>query len=191
LGDFELYVGGREDDIGSVAEERPAIIVGANVGAPLSPFHRQALAREVFALKRGLSILRYRTPADVAALIAATCLALGVPIDTPQYAMLGEFQRLIAKALPRRLRKTLPELARQVASAPHAMFEWHRAATSSLDRMAAVAAGDVSWVLCGSPVRRGAAPVDAESKARAERLLSFVLSPTYLALRDHLGMGVR
>jgi hypothetical protein len=55
--------------------------------------------------------------------------------------------------------------------------------------MAAVAAGDVSWVLGG----RTRAPIgdSREERARAERLLAFALSPTYLDLREQLGMGVR
>jgi hypothetical protein len=55
--------------------------------------------------------------------------------------------------------------------------------------MAAVAAGDVSWVLGG----RSRAPIGESrgERARAERLLAFVLSPTYLDLREQLGMGVR
>jgi len=55
--------------------------------------------------------------------------------------------------------------------------------------MATIAAGDVSWVLGG----RTRAPVGdgREERARAERVLGFVLSPTYLDLREQLGMGVR
>ena len=89
----------------------------------------------------------------------------------------------------RQLRKVLPGLARAVAEEAPDLLGWVRAATSSLDRMAAIAAGDVSWVLGG----RTRAPVGdgREERARAERLLAFVLSPTYLDLREQLGMGVR
>lgn len=103
--------------------------------------------------------------------------------------MLGEFQRLLGKETPRRVRKVLPELARAVQAESRELLGWVRAATSSLDRMAAIAAGDVSWVLGG----RSRSPVgeSRQERARAERLLSFVLSPTYLDLREQLGMGVR
>jgi len=87
------------------------------------------------------------------------------------------------------MRKLLPDLARAVAAESPDLLGWVRAATSSLDRMAAIAAGDVSWVLGGrarTPVGEG-----REDRARAERLLQFVLSPTYLDLRERLGMGVR
>jgi hypothetical protein len=69
---------------------------------------------------------------------------------------------------------------------------WVRAAMSSLDRMAAAAIGDVSWVLGGpSGAARGEAPETTEGKLRAERVVSFVLSPTAFAVRERLGMGVR
>jgi hypothetical protein len=57
--------------------------------------------------------------------------------------------------------------------------------------MAAIAAGDVSWVLASDPARRGLRAASVEGQERARRLLSFVLSPSYLALREKLGMGVR
>jgi hypothetical protein len=57
--------------------------------------------------------------------------------------------------------------------------------------MAALAAGDVSWVLASDAANRGRAAASVEGQERAKRLLSFVLSPTYLGLREALGMGVR
>jgi hypothetical protein len=66
-----------------------------------------------------------------------------------------------------------------------------RAATSSLDRLAAIAAGDVSWVLSGSEQLRGQVGASLEAQERSSRLLSFVVSPTYLGLREKLGMTVR
>ena len=194
IGDFELYVGGSDPSaVRALALETPAIVVGASVTAPLSPIHRQALARELYALRRGTTVLGHRESDDVAALIVATCRLGGVELTAPSFAMLGEFQRLLTKEASgwgsRQLRKLLPDLARAVANESPDLLGWVRAATSSLDRMAAIAAGDVSWVLGG----RTRAPVGEgrEDRARAERLLAFVLSPTYLDLREQLGMGVR
>jgi cellulose synthase operon protein C len=194
IGDFELYVGGSDPGaVRALALETPAIIVGAAVTAPLSPIHRQALARELYALRRGTTVLGHRESDDVAALIVAACRLGGVELSAPSFAMLGEFQRLLTKEASgwgsRQLRKVLPDLARAVANESPDLLGWVRAATSSLDRMAAIAAGDVSWVLGGrtrTPVGEG-----REDRARAERLLAFVLSPTYLDLREQLGMGVR
>jgi hypothetical protein len=190
VGEFELYVGGSDPDrVRALALETPAIVIGTNVTAPLSPIHRQAVARELYALRRGTSVLGHRELDDVAALVVASCRLAEVDLPSPAFAMLGEFQRLLGKELPRRVRKLLPDLARAVAAEAPDPQAWVRAALSSLDRMAAVAAGDVSWVL-GGPART---PVgeSREARARAERLLAFVLSPTYLDLREQLGMGVR
>ena len=194
IGEFELYVGGSDPGaVRALAFETPAIVVGANVTAPLSPIHRQALARELYALRRGTTVLGHRESDDVAALIVAACRLGDVELNAPSFALLGEFQRLLAKEASgwgsRHLRKILPGLARAVADEAPDLLGWVSAATSSLDRMAAIAAGDVSWVLGG----RTRAPVGdgREERARAERLLAFVLSPTYLDLREQLGMGVR
>lgn len=190
IGDFELYVGGSDPGVvRAIALETPAIVVGANVTAPLSPIHRQAVARELYALRRGTTVLGHLEHENVAALIVAACRLGEVDIPSPAFAMLGDFQRQLGKEIPRKVRKLLPDLARAVANEAPDLLGWVRAATSSLDRMAAIAAGDVSWVLGG----RARAPVGEgrEERARAERLLSFVLSPSYLDLREQLGMGVR
>lgn len=194
IGEFELYVGGADPGaVRALALETPAIVVGSGVTAPLSPIHRQAVARELYALRRGTSALGHREPDDVAAIIVAACRIGEVELPAPAFAMLGEFQRLLAKEAgswaARKVRKMLPELARAVEQESPDLLGWVRAATSSLDRMAAIAAGDVSWVLGG----RTRAPIGEgrEERARAERLLSFVLSPSYLDLREQLGMGVR
>jgi hypothetical protein len=159
------------------------------VTAPLSPIHRQAVARELYALRRGTTVIAHREADDIAALIVATCRIAEVEIPAPAFAMLGEFERRLGKEVPRRVRKLLPDLARAVQAESRELMGWVRAATSSLDRMAAIAAGDVSWVLGG----RARTPVGESrgERARAERLLAFVLSPTYLDLREQLGMGVR
>jgi hypothetical protein len=105
--------------------------------------------------------------------------------------MLGEFQRLLGKEMPRKVKKILGDLAGRYAQSGQDVFSWVRAATSSLDRLAVIAAGDVSWVLAGASRVRGQISASHEAQERTARLLAFVLSPTYLALREQLGMGVR
>ena len=78
-----------------------------------------------------------------------------------------------------------------VKSSEQDPIDWYHAAASTLDRMAAIAAGDVSWVLAASPAERGRRPPTRQAELRARRLLAFVLSPAYLELREKLGMGVR
>lgn len=190
LGDFDLYVGGQDPNlIVALPLEVPAVVIGAAVKVPLSPPARSQLARELFALKRGWTLVRHRAPQDIAALIVAACRLGGVDYPSPQYAMLAEFQRALSKEISRKVKKVLPELAAQVAQSRQEPLAAVAAATSSLDRLAAIAAGDVSWVL--STGRRGEWGASLEGEQRARRLLSFVLSPGYLALREKLGMGVR
>jgi hypothetical protein len=192
IGEIDVYVGGRNPrGIYGVATEPPSIVLGAAVTAPLSPSARQAVARELFALQRGTTVLGHREPTDVSALIVAACKLAGVEIDVTPFAMLAEFQRQLQSEMPRRVKKALPELASAIAHSHRDPLRWYRAATSSLDRMAAVAAGDVSWVLAGDAANRGRPAASIEGEERARRLLSFVLSPSYLALREKLGMGVR
>jgi hypothetical protein len=192
IGELEVYVGGRDPGaVFGVATEVPSIVVGEGVRAPLSPVYRQAVARELFALRRGTTVLAHREAPEVSALIVAACRLGGVELQAPAFAMLSEFQRLLGKEMPRRVKKILPELARNVADSGEDLLLFYRAATSSLDRMAAVAAGDVSWVLAGDARNRGRQPASLEGEERMRRLLVFVLSPAYLELRERLGMGVR
>jgi hypothetical protein len=192
INEIDVYVGGRNPrGVYGVATEPPSIVIGPGITAPLTPVARQAVARELFALQRGTTVLGHREATDVAALVVAACKIAGVEIDVTPFAMLAEFQRQLQNEMPRRVKKVLPELAQAIAHSRSDPLLWYRAATSSLDRMAAVAAGDVSWVLASDPTQRGRRPASVEAKERARRLLSFVLSPSYLALREKLGMGVR
>ncbi|MCC6217191.1 MAG: hypothetical protein IT376_20195 [Polyangiaceae bacterium] len=191
VGDFELYVGGTDPHgIAAVPLETPCVVIGASVTAPLAAPHRAALARELFGLRRGTTLLRHRESADVAALVVAACRVGGVDVPSPPYAMLAEFQRQLGKEISRKARKVLPDLARAVAHSGQDPVVWAQAARASLDRLAAIAAGDVSWVLAGVGVR-GHLGASDEARSRAARLLGFVLSPSYLAIRERLGMGVR
>jgi hypothetical protein len=192
IGELDVYVGGRHaHGVHGVATEPPSLIVGNAVTAPLSPIYRQAVARELFALRRGTTVLGHREAPEVAALVVAACRLGGVELDAPPFALLGEFQRQLGKEMPRRVKRVLPELAAHVRSQGQDPVDFYRAATASLDRMAALASGDVSWVLTPDAANRGRAPASIEGQERMKRLLAFVLSPTYLALREALGMGVR
>jgi hypothetical protein len=93
--------------------------------------------------------------------------------------------------MPRRVRKDLPDVAARIAAEEPDIVGWVRAATSSLDRLAAIAAGDVSHVLGAASGMRGRLGASVEAQERAARLLAFALSPTYLELREKMGMGVR
>ncbi len=190
LPEVTVYIGGPDPEcVQGVAGDNPAIVVGTAVRAPLHPRHRQAIARELFALRRGIGVVRTRDETTVAALVVAACNIAGVPIDAPPYALLADVQRQLSKTLPRRTRKLLPEVCREIASSGQDPKRWARAAQLSMHRMAAIAAGDVSIVLAdwlGQPRQQ----ISAARHERARRLIAFVLSPDYLELRERLGMGI-
>ena len=193
ISDFDLYVGGRTPKaVIGVSADRPMLVVGKDITSPLSPYARQAIARELFAIRRGISVVRTRDKATVASIVVGLCNILGVEISSPPYAMLAETQRLIGRALPRRLKRPLTELCQAVASARQDPAIWYDCAVSSLDRMALIAAADVSLVLADAlDLKKDQLPSAARDSARAKQLVAFALSDGYLALRKQLGMGVR
>jgi cellulose synthase operon protein C len=193
LGEFELYVGGKDPNlIQGVGGEVPVLVVGAGVHTPLSAAARSSIARELFALRRGITVVRTRDEATVGSIVVAACNLVDVQIDAPQFAILGDVQRQLGKAMSRKVKKLLPEICQQVAASRPDVRGWARAVQRSLDRMATIAAGDAAIVLedlLGCP--RAELKRQVSGNERAERLLRFVLSPQYLELRTRLGMGVR
>jgi tetratricopeptide (TPR) repeat protein len=193
LTEWELYVGGTDPNaVNGVAGEIPTIVVGANIKTPLTPAARSAIAREVFALRRGITSLRHRDDNTVASLVVAACQEAGIQMPNPTYAIFGEVQRAVRKEMSRKVRKVLPDTAQRVASGKQDAVAWAQAARRSIDRMAVIAAGDVSLVLSDVlAVPREKLGARVSGNDRAKRLLGFVLSPSYLELRKKLGMGVR
>lgn len=193
IAEWELYVGGTDPNgVNGVAGEEPAIVVGANIKPPLSPAARSAIAREVFALRRGITSLRHRDDATVASLVVAALQEAGIGVPSPTYAIFSEVQRSFRKEISRKVKKVLPEVAQRVGASRQDATAWAQAARRSIDRMAMIAAGDVSLVLSdvlATPREKLGARVP--SNDRAKRLLGFVLSPSYLELRKKLGMGIR
>jgi len=192
MGEFDVYIGGTNPNaVQGVAGEVPALVVGSGVSAPLTAAGRQAIVRELFALRRGISVIRTRDETTIAAIVVAACNIAEVRIESPHYAMLSDVQRQLGKAISRRTKKMLPDICRVVAGEGRDTREWARAALASMYRMATIAAGDVSLVLVdalGAPLSQLPSMVLHDDRAR--RLIAFVLSPRYLELRGSLGMGV-
>jgi hypothetical protein len=164
------------------------VIAGASVVAPLGPFQRLALARSLYAAKRGISPVTQLEQGDVMALIAALCSVAGVELHGPVQARQRDFERQLIQTLPRKTRKRLHEQARPVRDAQASIDVWVRAATASLDRVGAVAVGDASVILADAPSRETASEAHDD---RARRLLSFMLSPEFEGLRQRFGVTVR
>jgi hypothetical protein len=189
LSEFELYVSPVPSERLVVLGTEPIMIIaGASVSAPLGPFQRQALARALYASRRGLSPLLQLDPSDVPAVIAALCSIAKVDLSGPQHPRQRDFERQIARVLPRNTRKLLPERARRVRDAESSLGAWIRAASASLDRVAAVAVGDASVILADAPAD---ALASGPGEERARRLLGFMLSPRFESLRQRFGVSVR
>ena len=192
-GDFELYVGGREPKgVYGIPGDEPTLVLGPGISAPLDPMTRSALAREVFALRRGISSVRSRDDGTIASIVVAACQEAKVPVQQPPLAVFAEVSRGIHKEIPRRVRNAIGDVCQRVVSSGADSKAWAAAARRSLDRMAAIGAGDASLVVADLlGVERSRLGGGAAESERARRLLSFVLSPQYLQIRSKLGMGVR
>jgi hypothetical protein len=159
---------------------------------PLDAATRSALAREVFALRRGISAVRTRDDNTIASVVIASCNEAGVPMPVPPFSVYGEVARAIHREIPRKVKKAIAEICGRIAGGSGDPRLWAQAARRSIDRMAVIAAGDVSLVLSDilAAPRSSMSHLIADSD-RARRLLGFVLSPSYLELRKKLGMGVK
>jgi len=175
-----------------IAMEQPAIVLGSAVNAPFDAAARSAVAREVFALKRGITAVRTRDDSTIASLVVSAQMDAGLNVQAPPYAVFGEVSRAFKKEIPRKVRKIIPEICQRILSSGQDARQWAAVARRSIDRMAVIAAGDVSIVLSDM---LGASRAELQGlvadNERARRLLAFVLSPSYLELRKKLGMGVR
>jgi tetratricopeptide (TPR) repeat protein len=190
LPEFELYVGGREPlGVQGIPGEPHSLVVGAEVRSPFPLSTRSRVARELFAIARGTTLLRLRDETTVLAIVVASCKLAEVPIDAPGYAVQAEIDRLLGKAIARKTKKLLPDICQRIVQTKADARVWSQRAIATLDRIAAVATGDVGVVLSdihGQSPERLADVVHGDR--RSEDLLRFALSPGYLAVRRTLGL---
>lgn len=188
--EFELYVGGKDPGgVQGIPGKVPALVVGAQVNAPLAPATRGRAARELLAISKGTTITRWRDDATIAAIVTAACNIVKVRLDAPPVAVLAEVERVIGKAIPGSVKRVIEPICRRFVSAPSDPRQWAARTRASQGRIAVIAAGDVSVVLAdvfGEPVERLGAV--ARDDLRAHDLLRFVLSRPYFDLRRALGL---
>jgi hypothetical protein len=191
--DWDLYVGGPDPRaVHGVSGEVPAIILGSAITAPFDVATRSAVAREVFALRRGTTAVRKRDANAIACVVVAACQESGLSVPNPPFSMWGEVSRGVHKEISRKIKKAIQEPCQRIAQSGQDARAWADAAVRSLDRIAVIAAGDVSLTLSDilhTPREQLAEAVTQSARARS--LLAFVLSPSYLELRKKLGMGAR
>jgi tetratricopeptide (TPR) repeat protein len=192
FGDFELYVGGRDPrGVKGVAGDRPSLVVGSEVTAPLDAAGRSAVAREVFALRRGTTSVMYCDDHTIGSIVIAVSNYADVAVAEPPYAVYHEVSRVVQKAMSRRIRKAVKGTCQHILETQQDPLAWAAAARRSIDRMALIASADAASVIDQIVGPAGsAARAEMENDVRATRLLSFAMSSEYLAIRKQLGMGV-
>ncbi len=178
----EMFIGGADPERIDVFAEgkHGSLVLGLDVRAPLEPAQRGALASAVFSLRHGTSVALSRGPVEVAALLASAVRITGASVPGPAFALAPEFERLLSRELPRRVRRAIEPLAAQASAQQQDPLHYAHAALATLDRVAAIAAGEFFVV---------PTPLEEEALQRQRRLLAFCLSPTYLAIRRQLGMN--
>jgi len=134
-------------------------------------------------------VLRSRDATTIAAIVVAACRLAEVAFDSPAYAVLAEIEKQVSKAISRKNRKLLPEICHRVSASRVEPQAWSKRGLASLDRVQALAAGDVTPVLADVlGASEGRLSAAALTDPRAAELLRFVLSPLYLELRRALGL---
>ena len=190
ISEFELYIGGREPlGVQGIPGEPHSIVVGPDVRSPFPLATRARIARELFGITRGTNILRLRDETTVLAIVVAACKLAEVPVTAPAYAVQGEIDRLLGKAIARKTRKALPEICQRIVQSRADARVWSQRAIATLDRIAAVATGDVGVVLgdiLGQQPEQLADVVQGDR--RSEELLRFALSQGYVDVRRTLGL---
>ncbi|MBK7396887.1 MAG: hypothetical protein IPJ34_11445 [Myxococcales bacterium] len=193
IAELEVYVTPKDPQlVQGVPAEMPAIVIGSGVKSPLSLTDRARVLRELFAITRGTTITLLRDDVTVAAIIVASCAIGEVSLQTPPYAVLAETQRLLQKAIARKTKKLLPELAQAVSrklGGGGDLRTFRSYALKTLDRAAVLAAGSPAASLSGI-VGEGARPEKIAADTRAQAMLRFVWTDDYLALRKQLGLSI-
>jgi tetratricopeptide (TPR) repeat protein len=187
---FDLYIGGNDTlGVQGIPSDTPGLVVGPGIKVPLSPAVRARVARELFAIRQGTTIVRSRGDITIAAVVAAACRLAGVPAAPPPVADLMEVERQLGKALSWRARRRLPALCQPIAAGASNPLAWARGALASQDRIAVVACGDPSVVLAEPiAVTGSAANAPTAVPNRTDDLLRFLLSSVYLDARGALGL---
>jgi tetratricopeptide (TPR) repeat protein len=184
--DFDVYVGGRDPQaIKGIAGDQPALVIGTAIPQGLDAASRSAIAREVFALRRGTTAVLHCDDNTIASLVVALVRDAGFDVPDPPYAIFREVERAVKKAMSRRVRNAIKDVSSRVIQERQDAPHWAAAARRSIDRMQLIASGDAAIV-----VSQMKPPAVVTASVRAQRLLSFALSPEYLQLRQKLRMGI-
>ncbi len=177
----------------------PTMAVGPSQTGDMPPETRFAVGRALWHILQGTAALAVRTESQIRAFHDAATKE-GVRDFQPRERRLGVdvIQREIHRAIPRRMRRPLADLANRLAQTEEdRLLRWCNAMKVSADRAGLLLAGDVSAALAaivpgwhGADAAQRAASVDrVRASSTARELLVFALSEDYVNLRQTIGLA--
>lgn len=188
----DIYVGG--SDAARVTcfhgkKERATWVIGAGVMAPLDTARRYHAGRAAFATYAG-SIAWLDRPAEEGALLllAAAAAAEVVLPAAESVPGLTEWARAIGRAMPRKLRKPVADLALQLPAGGSQLVAYCRSAKQSAARAGLTVSGDLHGTLAHLHGREPRV-AEIQSSPYLEDLVLFWTSRDALTLRRELGLA--
>ncbi|MBX3273310.1 MAG: hypothetical protein KF729_23810 [Sandaracinaceae bacterium] len=187
----ELFSGGPEPtrlDLAPRFKGAPTWITGAAVSAPLTRDQRFTVGWLAFGARLGVAPFVRRGPIGASLAIFAGAEAAEAPLPAGQGRPgLEDTRKRIYKAMPRRVRKAVPELVRTLGDDGRGIDAWAAGLARLAHRAGALAANDPGIAL--ARVLGDMPRVETvRASADAMDIISFWLSPDCCALRRRLGL---
>lgn len=187
----ELYAGGSEPariDLAPHYKGSPTWITGPAIQGPLSSDQRFTVGWLAVGARLGVTPFVRRGPFGAAIALFAAAEAAEVPLAAGQgRASMAETKRRIYKAMPRRVRKSLPAIVGSLGDG-RTVDAWALDLARTAQRAGMLAANDpltaLRRVLSSEPT-----PELIMESAEALDLIFFWLSPECIALRQRLGLS--
>ncbi|MEO0325169.1 MAG: hypothetical protein AAF447_19580, partial [Myxococcota bacterium] len=188
----DLYHGGH-DASAVVAlpgkREKGTWVLGGGLTPPLDGYRRFLVGRQALGLRLGTGALLNLGPSDAAVWIVAAAHASDVPLPVgAQMPGLADRARTLGKALPRRTRKAIAQVAPAVPGGGASVEAFCTAAQRSANRAGLLLGGDIA-----SALRHVLGETPSVDKVResgdALDLARYWLSPACIALRRQLGVS--
>lgn len=188
----ELFTGGSLPtrlDIAPDHKGKPTWITGSDVRAPLSYDQRFTVGWLTLGVRLGVTPFVRRGPTGAALALFAAAEAADVPLGAGgNREGMAETKKRIYKTMPRRVRKSLPDIVRTFQDDGQGIDAWTQELARTAQRGGMLAANDP-----GTALRRvlGAAPSPelVERSPDALDIFFFWLSPACIALRQKLGLS--
>jgi hypothetical protein len=187
----DIYVGG--SDASRVAafhgkKDRVTWVLGPGVDAPLDTPRRYLAGRVAFATHAGSIAWLDRAPEEGALLLMAAAAAADVSLPAAGgFAGMVEWTRAVGKAMPRKVRKAVAELAPRLPQGGATLATYCAAAQQSAERAGLITSGDLHGSLAYL-LGRDPRLADVEANASLHDLVMFWTSREALALRRELGL---